>query len=295
VLGVYYAKARMYDAADKRWMAQDSIRGTVTWPLTLNRYVYVIDNPIRYIDPSGLWMSDVHYEKTMRWVNETLGDGKEAALIAEANNSVDGIFKETTPYLWFNKSATSWHFNTAEPLQNDSRLVLFCNQFNDAIGYCNFATALAEQSLLEFDSFTRATLAAEAKGYWEFGLQKLGQGLHSLQDYIAHGAWKPNHIIPSPHKAYLDKFGCVNEVYDSKHGKISYFDDPDYDLYIERRFVSYEYSGETLIYNENIFIAREGTLRIKETEQRTKGALKSFMIAVNYEYAKSLLNRLIMN
>jgi len=44
----------MYDAADRRFMAQDILKGTITNPQTLNRYVYCIDNPIKYVDPTGL-------------------------------------------------------------------------------------------------------------------------------------------------------------------------------------------------------------------------------------------------
>ena len=54
VLGLYFAQARMYDAGDKRFMAMDWIKGTVTWPMTLNPYVYVVDNPIKYVDLLGL-------------------------------------------------------------------------------------------------------------------------------------------------------------------------------------------------------------------------------------------------
>jgi hypothetical protein len=43
----------MYDAADRRFVANDPIRGGVTNPLTLNRYAYVIDNPLRWVDPWG--------------------------------------------------------------------------------------------------------------------------------------------------------------------------------------------------------------------------------------------------
>ena len=54
VLGVYYAKARMYDASDRRFMAPDPVRGDVKDPKTLTRYVYCVDNPLVYVDPDGL-------------------------------------------------------------------------------------------------------------------------------------------------------------------------------------------------------------------------------------------------
>jgi len=54
VLGVYYARARMYDAADRRFMAVDLVRGNLAATQSLNRYVYVVNNPITLIDFTGL-------------------------------------------------------------------------------------------------------------------------------------------------------------------------------------------------------------------------------------------------
>ena len=48
----------MYDAADRRFMAVDWIKGSIAISESLNRYVYVRDNPIRYIDPFGLFDFD---------------------------------------------------------------------------------------------------------------------------------------------------------------------------------------------------------------------------------------------
>ena len=54
VPGLYYAKARMYDAADRRFMSKDVVPGSLAIPLSLNRYIYVLDNPLKYVDPFGL-------------------------------------------------------------------------------------------------------------------------------------------------------------------------------------------------------------------------------------------------
>jgi RHS repeat-associated protein len=54
VLGKYYAKARLYDAESRRFMAVDPVKGSVISPITMNPYVYVMDNPLRYTDPTGM-------------------------------------------------------------------------------------------------------------------------------------------------------------------------------------------------------------------------------------------------
>jgi len=55
ILGQYHAKARMYDAGSRRFAAEDLIKGETNSPITLNPYTYTIDNPLKYIDPTGLY------------------------------------------------------------------------------------------------------------------------------------------------------------------------------------------------------------------------------------------------
>jgi RHS repeat-associated protein len=54
VLDVYFAQARMYDAADRRFMAADPVKGAVALVPSLVKYQYVLNNPLRYVDPFGL-------------------------------------------------------------------------------------------------------------------------------------------------------------------------------------------------------------------------------------------------
>ncbi len=66
VLGQYYAKARMYDTADKhgsskgnkqgdkRFTAVDPVKGNVRNPQSLVQYTYVLNNPLMYVDPLGM-------------------------------------------------------------------------------------------------------------------------------------------------------------------------------------------------------------------------------------------------
>ena len=69
VLGVYYAKARMYDAGDRRFMAEDPILDG------LNYYTYCYNNPLKYKDPWGLfgWNGDDNY-----WFEDFKGEVETA-------------------------------------------------------------------------------------------------------------------------------------------------------------------------------------------------------------------------
>lgn len=52
--GFYYLRARWYDPSVGRFVNKDPFRGLIRQPLSLNKYAYVRNNPIRFIDPSGL-------------------------------------------------------------------------------------------------------------------------------------------------------------------------------------------------------------------------------------------------
>ncbi len=52
--GLYYLRARYYDPVLGRFTSKDSVEGDITNPLSLNLYTYVENNPIIYLDPSGL-------------------------------------------------------------------------------------------------------------------------------------------------------------------------------------------------------------------------------------------------
>lgn len=49
----YYLLSRYYNPSIGRFISEDSYRGDYNDPLSLNRYVYVTNNPLIYIDPEG--------------------------------------------------------------------------------------------------------------------------------------------------------------------------------------------------------------------------------------------------
>ncbi|RAP24773.1 hypothetical protein C2W64_02780 [Brevibacillus laterosporus] len=51
--GLIYLRARYYDPNEGRFITEDTYKGQVDNPLSLNRYAYVHNNPLRFTDPSG--------------------------------------------------------------------------------------------------------------------------------------------------------------------------------------------------------------------------------------------------
>ncbi|GLC30966.1 peptidoglycan-binding protein [Clostridium omnivorum] len=53
ISGLQYLRARYYEADTGRFLTRDSYLGSLTEPLSLNRYAYTNNNPVMNIDPSG--------------------------------------------------------------------------------------------------------------------------------------------------------------------------------------------------------------------------------------------------
>ena len=51
--GLYYVNAHMYDPVTARFLQADTYLGNLNDPLSLNLYTYCLNNPHKYVDPSG--------------------------------------------------------------------------------------------------------------------------------------------------------------------------------------------------------------------------------------------------
>jgi RHS repeat-associated protein len=56
-VGFYYLRARYYAPANGRFLTQDPIEGDIFAPASLHKYVYARDDPVDFVDPSGLFSS----------------------------------------------------------------------------------------------------------------------------------------------------------------------------------------------------------------------------------------------
>jgi RHS repeat-associated protein len=61
--GTDHAQFRQYNNAQGRWLSPDPYRGSydVSNPQSMNRYAYVVNNPLANIDPSGLVQADASW------------------------------------------------------------------------------------------------------------------------------------------------------------------------------------------------------------------------------------------
>lgn len=83
VLNLYFAKARFYDAENRRFISMDPVKGRQTDPISMVQYLYYKNNSLIYIDPTGevieefrVWLSgegwktvDELAKEGVRWAN----------------------------------------------------------------------------------------------------------------------------------------------------------------------------------------------------------------------------------
>jgi RHS repeat-associated protein len=75
--GLYYLRSRYYDPATGRFISADNYFSYPLLPLSLNKYAYVRNNPVRYIDRTGRdpwpesvedpWASDFNWPSSPPW------------------------------------------------------------------------------------------------------------------------------------------------------------------------------------------------------------------------------------
>jgi RHS repeat-associated protein len=82
--GLYYYGVRYYDPETGRFTTRDPKTGKTHQPQTLNRYVYCLNNPLKYVDPVGLDSDDAQTD-----LDELLEQLKK--LLEEAGIDTDAI------------------------------------------------------------------------------------------------------------------------------------------------------------------------------------------------------------
>ena len=82
-----YLRTRVYQTKTGRFLTQDTYLGDITNPITTNRYIYCIDNPLNYKDPSGYDSYVIYDEK--EFSNQAKAEKKR--LIKEHGYSNDEV------------------------------------------------------------------------------------------------------------------------------------------------------------------------------------------------------------
>jgi RHS repeat-associated protein len=113
--GYEYFGARYYLSQIGRFTTVDPFLDTenaLVNPQQWNRYAYVSNNPLRKIDPNGLYEIDVHKHLTRALAIAAGIDVRTATAIATADQGVDDNWR-TGPF-WLPSARREFHFTTDE-------------------------------------------------------------------------------------------------------------------------------------------------------------------------------------
>jgi RHS repeat-associated protein len=86
--GLYYYRARYYDAKIGRFVQEDPVKGILEIPQTQHSYAYVLNDPIRLVDPSG---EVIPLAVVIVGVGGLVGGGLEAAATFRAGGGVEDV------------------------------------------------------------------------------------------------------------------------------------------------------------------------------------------------------------
>ncbi|MEW6536917.1 MAG: RHS repeat-associated core domain-containing protein [Candidatus Auribacterota bacterium] len=231
--GLYYMRARYYNPEVRRFVNQDVLLGNISNGQNLNRYAYVEGNPVKYVDPMGLWTKEVHRGYTIEWAEKAGFTEDEASIIAEACQKVDSIFSLTNPafgprYHFYGPAQTVREFQAGiDPPGQDIRI------------------AVAEEHLV------KARKLMENPKTREQGLKELGKGLHALQDIEAHMnisriAQLFGYIFERPLKGGFMRIAIDNPDWDIVNGRWDYIGDDASPRFLRTRSRSITYLKRAL-------------------------------------------------
>jgi RHS repeat-associated protein len=147
--GLVFLRARYYDPATGRFLSKDTHPGDRQRPMTLNPYLYVLDNPVNAIDPTGLYHSEVHKDLTWSLVFRSAG--------------AYGFPRSTADRL---ANAISW----ADQWVDDSKKLYSLPSACTECHFCPFAPTIRH-----------VERAIESGNPYLFGAS-----LHQLQDWFSH-------------------------------------------------------------------------------------------------------------
>jgi RHS repeat-associated protein len=91
--GLYFYNARYYDATIGRFISADPVVPDYTNPQSLNRYAYCLNNPLKYIDPTGhsWWSNLVNIIKVViTAVVDTITGGDSSGSSSSSSSSSSG-------------------------------------------------------------------------------------------------------------------------------------------------------------------------------------------------------------
>ena len=92
---LYYFGSRYYDSEIGRFITRDNRFGRKSIPQSFNRYIYCLNNPLKYVDPDG--------KENASWLFDQEEEDKKVLQYSQAPQLIEYIYIEYdyTPFIWY--------------------------------------------------------------------------------------------------------------------------------------------------------------------------------------------------
>jgi len=176
--GLYFYKARYYDPQLGRFIQPDSMISDTSNPQALNRYSYVLNNPLRFVDPSGKYEEDFHFYVTYYAFRAKGWSDFTAARVATFAQYVDDNSR-TSP-----TNIGRFISNYGDAMDVLRTFHFVGGDSKTAVQRANFASRrmLREAVMQESGSLDRLDREQAAR---------LGIAVHAFEDTFSHEGFKP--------------------------------------------------------------------------------------------------------
>ena len=189
--GLYYYGARYYDPSIGRFTSVDPVLGDLENPQTLNKYSYVTNNPMKYVDPTGMW-----------GVAPGLGGASHQAITNMAINSAN-VKISTADRARLTYAASLW---SDAGVYAESKLPFFGKKLAIELGLIETKQSYQHSTSTEAGMsavLIKAQMMKAAKKWYISGsIWQFGRLLHMVQD-----SYCPGHVVRDENgniKAFLD-------------------------------------------------------------------------------------------
>ena len=220
--GLVYLRNRYLDPSIGRFITADpfwnigNMQGSLAaMRQSSNLFVYVMNNPIRFVDPLGLWGKDIHRHITEVALGRISANNPNNPQITPRHAyyiNIGNIRVDEWPYAAatnpFSVSAQSRHFDRSPfmPGVNIDSRQMWANHYMDlAVEIWLNADEAMRNSGSSPNAFTRRYNERVRALYF------LGRGLHSIQDMEAHGNISINNPFLAEH---VFRMGADNPEYE---------------------------------------------------------------------------------
>ena len=213
--GLYYLNARMYDPKIARFLQEDTYRGNINDPLSLNLYTYCNNNPMVYIDPSG----HKPFRDAWNWIKD-----KWWKITGKDNNNDDSepVLKEYEP------SNTELFINKLD--EAAGRTKVFLHGFGSGLGgdalgelACEifYGSQMTDEEKQQYhlrtlqDSMDKTIILVPKVGHTIRGpngiVSRSTNGITNARDLIARGIMELRRVYPDIQNTQLQKLIDMNK------------------------------------------------------------------------------------